>query len=165
MGGSVPTIFTLLIELLAPTNRGFYVNVVAFCWVLGMVFTAGVAWLILGVARLPWQWFAATCGLPALLAAVLVLFLVPESPLWLARVGRVQECSAALALIASWNRKPAPRIVASVDVGAEASALAGGPGLCRRVASAARFAATTLRTFYCGRGGHVRSAILLSVVW
>lgn len=159
----MPTIFTLLIELLAPTNRGFYVNVVAFCWVLGMVFTAGVAWLILGVAHLPWQWFAAACGLPALLAAGLVLFLVPESPLWLARVGRVQECGAALTLIASWNRKPAPKI--SAPSGVVAPIAAAGLGPCRRAGSAASFAAMTLRTFYCGRGGHVRSAILLSVVW
>jgi MFS family permease len=105
VGGSVPTIFTLLVELLAPKNRGFYVNIVAFCWVLGMVFTAGAAWLLLGLAGTSWRVFAIVCAVPALVGALLVRMLLPESPLWLARQGRGEESAKALQLIAKWNHR------------------------------------------------------------
>ena len=136
-----------------------------------MVFTAGVAWLMLGVGDLAWQWFAAACGLPAIVAALLLYFVVPESPLWLARVGRVPECDAALARIAAWNRKPAPASLVPSEAESRPSLhkltlLRGGSGaVSSRVGEALAYVATTLRTFYCGRGGHARSGVLLSVVW
>jgi len=187
-----------------------------------MVFTAGVAWLILGVGHLSWNWFAVVCGLPALIAAALLWFVVPESPLWLARAGRATECQAALVCIAKWNQRPIPYLsqqavdedpgdadlaeVQLVSVKSESdnavvtppvpmavvppvplavdqlagssrhqhrtaairsatSSSAAGSGSCRKQLPACFYALDALHTLYCGRGHHVRSSILLSIVW
>lgn len=82
--------------------RGFYVNVVAFCWTIGMLFTAVIARGFLYDAELNenrpdrWPEFAFVAGIPAGVCAILVRFCIHESPRFLAMNKRYKEASVSL---------------------------------------------------------------------
>ena len=80
VGGSIPAVFTLYAEYLPTRRRGFYLSIVAWFWMVGSVFTAGLAWVVLGQLQWQWNYFAYICVAPATVAFVLALFLLPESP-------------------------------------------------------------------------------------
>lgn len=42
-----------------------------------MLFTASVAWVLMGAMNISWRWFAATCALPSLSCGLLCLFILP----------------------------------------------------------------------------------------
>ena len=59
VGGSVPSVFTLAAELVPTQSRGAFMNAVAACWMVGAVYAAGLAWLMLEIHPVSWRWFAA----------------------------------------------------------------------------------------------------------
>ena len=89
VGGSIPGVFTLAAELLPAKDRGFWLSTVAWWWMVGSIYAAGLAWAMLGVAGLHWQWYASLCTIPAAAAAVLILYFLPESPRFLQGAGDV----------------------------------------------------------------------------
>jgi MFS family permease len=97
VGGSIPGIFTLAAELLPTLDRGFWLSTVAWWWMVGAIYTAGLAWALLGSGA-SWQAFAAACALPAGAAAALVLLLLPESPRYLHTSARSAEGARAALL-------------------------------------------------------------------
>jgi len=103
VGGSIPGVFSLTAELLPSKNRGFYITLVAWGWMFGSLFAAACAWLIIGILGQSWRIFAAVCATPALLACLLIWFVLPESPRYLWLSGRVREAEDVLILIAKWN--------------------------------------------------------------
>lgn len=103
VGGSIPGVFSLTAELLPSKNRGFYITLVAWGWMFGSIFAAACAWLIIGILGQSWRIFAAVCASPALLACLLIWFVLPESPRFLWLAGRVREAEDVLVLIAKWN--------------------------------------------------------------
>lgn len=102
VGGSIPGVFTLAAELLPSKGRGFWLSTVAWWWMVGSIYAAGLAWILLGLMCLHWQWYAALCTIPAALASALVLIL-PESPRFLQGKGDIAAATASLITIASWS--------------------------------------------------------------
>ncbi|KAL3929154.1 MAG: hypothetical protein SGBAC_012335 [Bacillariaceae sp.] len=93
IGATVPPLFTLVTELAPPSHRGFCVTLVASFWMVGSIFVALTAMLLLEHMQVSWRVFAIACALPSLLGFLLCKELVPESPRFLALQ---QEHGAAL---------------------------------------------------------------------
>lgn len=87
IGGTVPAMFTLCTEHVPVHRRGFYVTIVASYWMVGSIFTAGLAWLMLGDPNSPYSWrlFAAVVSIPAFVCWYLTYRFVPESAQYFAR--------------------------------------------------------------------------------
>mgnify|MGYP001141492955 CR=1 FL=1 len=91
VGGSIPVVFTYFAEFLPAKNRGRYIIFLASFWMLGAIFTAGLAWI--SIEQVGWRVFVALCVIPALTGAILSTFhFIPGSfdaptlPLLLLRV-------------------------------------------------------------------------------
>lgn len=104
VGGSVPGVFTLAAEILPVASRGFWLSTVAWWWMVGSMYSAGFAWLMIGTYGINWRYFAAVCAFPAFAAAILIILLLPESPRYLALSGRTAAAERALLRIAAYNR-------------------------------------------------------------
>ena len=96
VGGSVPSVFTMAVEYLPVERRGLLLTVVAWHWMLGSIFTAGLAWTLLGAVGASWRVFLASCAGPAAIAFVLVAWLLPETPRYLATKGRYAAAASVL---------------------------------------------------------------------
>lgn len=84
IGGQLPVVFTLYIELLPVQNRGGFLSIVSWFWAVGSICTALLAWLMIGEAKLSWRWFMLAVTVPNVLAFLMVTVLVPESPAYYA---------------------------------------------------------------------------------
>ena len=102
IGYSIPPLFTLCTELAPARDRGFWGAFVASFWMMGSLFVAIVAWLLLeGDCLLLvlqkttnpncWRVVLFVCTIPSALGYVLVQCWVPESPRYLALQGHYQE--------------------------------------------------------------------------
>lgn len=96
VGGSIPSVFTIYVEFLPLDNRGFWLTIVAWFWMIGSIFTAGVAWILIGYLGLSWRIFALVCAGPATLALILGIFLLPESPRYYYAKGLLGKCRTTL---------------------------------------------------------------------
>eukprot|EP00977_Amphora_coffeiformis_P023145 scaffold12240_cov170-Amphora_coffeaeformis.AAC.9 len=90
IGATVPPLFTLCSELAPPSQRGFWVAVVASFWMVGSLFVSLVGYLLFtsNPTLFPaWRLFLLMCALPSLMGGILVWSNVPESPRFLALQG------------------------------------------------------------------------------
>lgn len=91
IGGSVPVVFSLGAEIFPSNVRGKYLSVIASFWMIGAIYTAFTAWIMLGddasgdriMSGLSWRHFAAVSALPAMFSFVLTYAYIPESPRYL----------------------------------------------------------------------------------
>ena len=77
-------------------------------WMLGTVAEAGLAWLVLG--PLGWRWLLALSSLPLFLLTLLFP-LLPESPFFLASVGRTASAQQVLERAARANGRSLPKVI------------------------------------------------------
>lgn len=84
IGATVPPLFTLVTELAPPTKRGMFITFCASFWMVGSIFVALAALLLLDKCQLSWRVFAIACAIPSALGACMVGIWVPESPRFLA---------------------------------------------------------------------------------
>ncbi len=77
-------------RIVAPSQRGFDVTLAASFWMVGSIYVAVVA-LILLENDYSWRIFAVMCAAPSILGATLVSMLVPESPRFLALQGHYEQ--------------------------------------------------------------------------
>lgn len=91
IGATVPPLFTLVTELAPPSQRGLCVTICASFWMVGSIYVALVAMLILEYLGGSWRVFAVACAIPSAAGAFLVATLVPESPRFLALGARHSE--------------------------------------------------------------------------
>lgn len=91
IGATVPPLFTLVTELAPPSQRGLCVTICASFWMVGSIFVALVAMLLLEYMGVSWRVFATACAIPSAIGAILVQQLVPESPRFLALDRRYSE--------------------------------------------------------------------------
>lgn len=49
-------------------------------WMLGGIYAAGLAWVMMGVFELSWRWFAVVAALPSLICGI-ISFLILEGAL------------------------------------------------------------------------------------
>jgi MFS transporter, VNT family, synaptic vesicle glycoprotein 2 len=104
VGGSIPCVFTYGAELYPVAVRGKSLSLIASFWMIGSIYAATAAWLLLGdgfggeriTPSGTWQHYALVSGLPALLAIALTCCQLPESPRYLAGQGRQHEAAAVL---------------------------------------------------------------------
>ncbi|NYH80652.1 sugar porter (SP) family MFS transporter [Actinopolyspora biskrensis] len=89
-------------EVAPPKLRGRMVGLFQFNIVLGILLAYLSNYVVLQVApdATAWRWMFGVEALPAL-AFVLLLALVPESPRWLMKVGRVEEADRLITVLAS----------------------------------------------------------------
>lgn len=106
VGGTLPVDYAMMAEFLPARNRGRWLVMLEGFWALGTLIVALVAWAV-SLAGLAdgWRYIFAVTAIPALLGIGL-RFLVPESPLYLLRLGKVQEAKAILDRILAVNGKP-----------------------------------------------------------
>jgi MFS family permease len=91
IGGSVPVVFGLGAEIFPSSIRGKYLSLIASFWMVGAIYTAFTAWIMLGndfegkkiITNSHWRHFAAVSVLPAILALILTILIIPESPRYL----------------------------------------------------------------------------------
>lgn len=111
IGATVPPLFTLVAELAPPSQRGLCVTFCASFWMVGSVFVALVAIAVLKKDVMEesdanmssngtdmgyfvaWRLFALICAIPSALGAVMVYWLVPESPRFLALQQHFEEAA------------------------------------------------------------------------
>jgi len=96
LGGEVPVAAVFISELARAKGRGRFVLLYELVFPIGLVSASLVGLWV--VPRLGWQWMFVIGALPAFLALVL-RWLLPESPRWLAVRGHTAEAQAAMALI------------------------------------------------------------------
>ncbi|XP_073132076.1 organic cation/carnitine transporter 7-like isoform X1 [Henckelia pumila] len=94
-----------LLEFIPSSNRGAWMLSLLIFWILGEVFEASIAWIIM--PRLGWRWLLALSALPSLIALVLSNF-IPESPRYLHMKGKTNETLRILEKIALINHKKLP---------------------------------------------------------
>ena len=85
-------------EISPAAIRGRLVSLNQFTIVLGILLTYFTNWLVVDIGQNNWRWMFAIEALPAGLFFI-ALFLVPESPRWLAKQGRYDNAHAILAKI------------------------------------------------------------------
>lgn len=165
VGGSVPTLFSLFSEYLPRHNRGMFINFVAAGWMCGSLMVAGTGWIMIGYLHLSWRLFVVATAIPATAAAVLLAWVLPESPRYLFAKGRQVKCVKALEVMAQWNRVGAGEVDIAGAILHEADSGAGAqqhqqPGRGGCVSGGRAFMAD-----FCDARTARRPAILLSVIW
>ncbi len=104
VGASVPCLFTLGAELFPVHTRGVHLSYIASFWMVGSIYAAAAAWIILGLDAdgnriLPgWTWrpFVVAAALPVFLTLALALLFLPESPRYLIQKGQFVEAAKNL---------------------------------------------------------------------
>ena len=95
IGASVPAVFSLGAELFPSAQRGRRLSMIAAFWMVGSIFVASVAWLMLGIPEwyVGWRPFAIVSALPALVALALTCIYLPESPRFLLSKGDYERAA------------------------------------------------------------------------
>lgn len=102
IGADYPIASALTAELVPRKLRGPALSGLVLAWWLGYGASYWAGWALLSVGPDGWRWMLVSAALPA---AVFLLFRsgIPESPLWLASRGRIEE--AQKILLACFGRK------------------------------------------------------------
>jgi len=92
LGGCVPVAYAVVAEFMPRNRRGMFLTAVNLFWPIGATVTGIVAIALIPYAS--WRLLLLCMGLPSFLVCIAVALLVPESPLFLAQSGRLQEAEA-----------------------------------------------------------------------
>mmetsp|Transcript_7591 Transcript_7591/g.15763 ORF Transcript_7591/g.15763 Transcript_7591/m.15763 type:complete len:531 (-) Transcript_7591:259-1851(-) len=84
-----------------PRERGFLVSAINSFWTVGIIGNSVWAYLLFHVFDLSWRIFMLVTTLPTIAGIFLILFLVPESPRFLAVQGSYESAAASANQIAS----------------------------------------------------------------
>ncbi|RVJ53246.1 MFS transporter [Sinorhizobium meliloti] len=105
VGGTLPVDYAMMAEFLPARNRGRWLVMLEGFWAVGTLIVALAAWAasLAGVAD-AWRYIFAVTAIPALIGVGL-RFLVPESPLYLLRLGKTSEAKAIVDEILVVNGK------------------------------------------------------------
>ncbi|WPE23517.1 MFS transporter [Shinella zoogloeoides] len=125
VGGTLPVDYAMMAEFLPARNRGRWLVMLEGFWAVGTLVVALAAWAV-SLAGLSdgWRYIFAVTAVPALLGVGL-RFLVPESPLYLLRLGKTEEAKAVLGRILAVNGKAA----LATDVSLAVPAASGAAGI------------------------------------
>ncbi|MGB3876686.1 MAG: MFS transporter [Shinella zoogloeoides] len=125
VGGTLPVDYAMMAEFLPARHRGRWLVMLEGFWAVGTLVVALAAWAV-SLAGLSdgWRYIFAVTAVPALLGVGL-RFLVPESPLYLLRLGKTEEAKAVLGRILAVNGKAA----LATDVSLAVPAASGAAGI------------------------------------
>ncbi|KAL0308355.1 UNVERIFIED_CONTAM: Organic cation/carnitine transporter 7 [Sesamum radiatum] len=93
------------LEFIPTFNRGVWMLIMSFSWVIGELLETSLAWLIM--PRWGWRWLLALTSVPSL-AMLLLSSFAPETPRYLFMKGRTNEAVSVLERVALMNRKELP---------------------------------------------------------
>ncbi len=96
LGGEVPVAASYINEITRAKGRGRFVLLYELVFSLGLMAAALFGYLI--VPHFGWRWLLVLGGVPAAVA-IYLRWGLPESPRWLAGVGREEEAEKAMAII------------------------------------------------------------------
>jgi len=119
LGAEIPILATYVNELASAKRRGRFAISYQAMFALGLPITAFLgAWI---VPHFGWQWMFIIGAAPAVIVLPF-MWLLPESPRWLANHGRAEEADRVLsrieAIISKNGAKPLPPVVATAPVAA-----------------------------------------------
>jgi MFS family permease len=103
--GGVPVAYNLCAEYLPTKNRGVYLSSLEFFWSFGSMISAILAWTIL--PKQSWRVLLGATVSPLVLLGLFLIYM-PDSPMYLASKGRLDEAERTLRFISRLNRKPLP---------------------------------------------------------
>src|SRR3989344_7460753 len=86
---------SVLAEYLPPQSRGRYMVFLDFFWPIGNLLALGLSYYFLEMLGGEWQWLFVTAAFPAFLTFI-IRFLIPETPFYLARIGKLTEAAKVL---------------------------------------------------------------------
>ncbi|MEA5455662.1 MFS transporter [Sinomonas sp. JGH33] len=95
VGADYPIATSLLAEFSPRKYRGPLLGLYVTMWFVGAAAAYIFGEMLTGLGEGGWRWMLASAALPAL-AIVLARIGTPESPRWLAKVGKVEEANAVL---------------------------------------------------------------------
>ncbi|KAK4396639.1 Organic cation/carnitine transporter 7 [Sesamum angolense] len=101
------------LEFIPTSNRGAWMLVLSFSWIIGELLEASLAWIVM--PRWGWRWLLALTSVPSL-AVLLLSNFAPETPRYLAMKGRTNEADRVLEKVALINRKELPPAVLSLII-------------------------------------------------
>lgn len=109
IGGSVPIVFSMGAEMFPADKRGQYLSIIASFWMVGAIFVAFSAWIMLGdnfygnkiMVGVGWRPFAVVSALPAISAMLLTYYKIPESPRFLVFKKRYSEAAVVINKLSS----------------------------------------------------------------
>lgn len=114
VGGSFPVVFSYFSEFFSRKSRGPFVIILASFWILGSIFAALLAWIVIGqytdsihgqlghMKIESWRIYIILCTFPCLSSAV-ALFFMPESPAFLFSKGKLKRTAKILSKIQQTN--------------------------------------------------------------
>lgn len=123
IGGSVPIVFSMGAEIFPSDVRGKYLSVIASFWMVGAIYTAFSAWIMLGddfsgakiMPGVGWRAFAVISALPVIFALILAYTAIPESPRFLISKKRFAEAAAVVNEISVLRIEAADLVLHEVD--------------------------------------------------
>ncbi|MGA5536851.1 MFS transporter [Mycolicibacterium nivoides] len=96
MCGAEYTLAPALLSEFAPSrSRGRMLSSLTVSFTVGFALAYGVGAILADTGHDAWRWMLATSAVPALIV-LLLRFRTPESPRWLASVGRIEEARAVV---------------------------------------------------------------------
>lgn len=95
VGADYPIASALLCEFAPRNRRGMLLSAMIGAWWLGYTVSFVIGYALSSVAHLDWRWLLSSSVVPAAIVVALRLG-TPESPLWLASKGRVDEARAVV---------------------------------------------------------------------
>ncbi|SOE52062.1 Niacin transporter NiaP [Orrella dioscoreae] len=102
VGGTLPVDYTMMAEFLPADRRGRWLVLLESFWAVGTILLAILALFASTYGEDAWRIIFFVTGIPALVGVVL-RFYVPESPLYLNRIGKSTEARQVLQRVAEAN--------------------------------------------------------------
>ncbi|WP_199883951.1 MFS transporter [Anaerosinus massiliensis] len=114
LGGETPVVTSLLGEFIPAKSRGKVQGLLNCFWAVGWIAATAVSYYV--IPAVGWRWAFVAGALPALYIWVIRLHL-PESPRWLASVGRAKEAADIMQGIEAVVGKTKPiAVITEMDV-------------------------------------------------
>ena len=108
IGSMNPPLLALASDLAPPSRRGRFVTVVSSSFLVGAIYIAIVAWIILAPQNGSWRWFLVATAFPSIVTSLLVNLLVVESPRFQAIQQKQEEAVVSLQRLAKQMRYSGP---------------------------------------------------------
>lgn len=114
IGGAIPVAISYVNELAPTKTRGRYFAIYQWLSMSGYAVASLASTIV--IPHLGWRWLFGLGAMPLVLMP-LVLMTLPESPRWLARIGRIDAARAALAKLGGTLGAVSAAVSAPVDAG------------------------------------------------